>query len=304
MDEKNVSFTSLVTAYVRAYHSMYAKEKIFDDFLANCLIPEDKRKLIEPYFYLDKQMTTFERVELSTDKTMLPPTLLKAAIVLSRARYTEDTLEKDMMNGVKQYLILGSGMDTFAFRRQDLLEQLKVFEVDHPKTQEFKLQRFSELRWKHPDKLYFIPIDFTKENLITVITRSPAYDREAKSLFSWLGVTMYLTRKEILITLSSISKIARVGSKVIFDYLENDAFNPEKSHPEIKKRFELLKKIGEPMITGLNPLTLAEDLANLGFRLDENLSPKDIEKRYFQGRTDGFHAQMYEYIAYATLVKP
>ena len=109
--------------------------------------------------------------------------------LLSRARYTEDTLEKAIRQGVKQYIILGAGMDTFAFRRPDLMERLEVFEIDHPATQEFKLHRLAELGWKHPAKLHFIPIDFTKESLVTALTRSSSYDPKVKSLFSWLGVT-------------------------------------------------------------------------------------------------------------------
>jgi methyltransferase (TIGR00027 family) len=92
-------------------------------------------------------------------------------------------------------------MDTFAFRRPDLMESLKVFEVDHRATQKFKLNRLTELGWEHPENLYFIPIDFTKESLETVLTSSSSYDPRAKSFFSWLGVISYLTLEEILATL-------------------------------------------------------------------------------------------------------
>jgi methyltransferase (TIGR00027 family) len=81
--------------------------------------------------------------------------------IVSRARYTEDTLVEAIRHGVKQYVILGAGMDAFAFRRSDLMEQLRVFEVDHPTTQEYKLRRFAELGWKYTENLHFIPIDFT-----------------------------------------------------------------------------------------------------------------------------------------------
>ena len=85
-----------------------------------------------------------------------------AGFFSSRAWYAEDALEKTVSQGVKQYVILGAGMDTFAFRKPEMMEKLEVFEVDHPATQEFKLHRLAELGWKHPAKLHFIPIDFAK----------------------------------------------------------------------------------------------------------------------------------------------
>ena len=136
--------------------------------------------------------------------------------VISRARYTEETLEKAVRQGVKQYVILGAGMDTFAFRRPEMLEELEVFEVDHPATQEFKLNRLTELGWKHPAKLHFIPIDFTKESLVTALTRSSSYDPNVKSFFSWLGVTPYLTQEEVFATLRSIAEVAPAGSTSSF----------------------------------------------------------------------------------------
>ena len=77
-----------------------------------------------------------------------------------RARYAEETLEKAVTNGVKQCVILGAGLDTFAFRCPEMMKNLEVFEVDHPATQEFKLYRLAELGWEHPAKLHFTPYRF------------------------------------------------------------------------------------------------------------------------------------------------
>jgi methyltransferase (TIGR00027 family) len=137
-----------------------------------------------------------------------------------------------------------------------MMEQLEVFEVDHPATQKLKLQRLAELGWKHPAKLHFIPMDFTKESLVTVLTRSSSYDPTVKSFFNWLGVTYFLTRDEVFITLRSITKVAPAGSIVVFDYLDNDAFIPEKSSQQMQKSLEFLRNIGEPMKTSFNPSTL------------------------------------------------
>jgi len=315
MKENQASFTALSVAYMRAYHSMHDAPKIFDDFLAYDLIPKEKRELIEQYLIeqnlpLDQQLNYFKHTTLHSNDTPISASLRQVinnaineqgwiAQLFSRAWYAEDNLEIAIKQGVKQYVNLGAGMDTFAFRRPEMLEELEVFEIDHPATQEFKLHRLAELGWKHPAKLHFIPVDFTKESLVTALTSSSSYDSTAKNFFSWLGVTYFLTRDEVFKTLRYITEIAPADSTLVFDYFDTDAFIPEKSSPQMQKSLEYLRKIGEPMITGFNPSTLGEELASLGFRLHENLSPANIEERYFQGRTDGYHAYEYGHFACA-----
>jgi methyltransferase (TIGR00027 family) len=299
MKENQVSFTAMMTAYVRAYYAMHNTEKIFDDFLAYRLIPEEKRVLIEQYLTETNPLNNTDHSKLIFNQTDTLAYLKYPTLIIIRGRYVEDTLEKAISQGVKQYVILGAGLDTFAFRRPELIEQLDVFEVDHPATQEFKIHRLAELGWKHPAKLHFIPTDFTKENLRTVLTSSSSYDPNIKSLFSWLGVTVYLTREEIFTTLHSITKVAPAGSIVVFDYFGSDMFLPENLSPQIQKKLEINRKNGEPLKTGINPATLKEDLANLGLLLHENLNSKDIKERYFHERSDGYFTKGYEYIACA-----
>ncbi len=311
MKEDQASFTAMSVAYMRAYHSLHAKNKIFDDYLAYNLIPNEKIALIEQYWIdqcwtWDQQLNDTETTASHSGQTITVKSLEQAAhefagTFSSRARYAEDALEKAVNQGVKQYVILGAGMDTFAFRQSEMMEHLEVFEVDHPATQEFKLHRLVELGWKHPAKLHFIPMDFTKESLVTALTSSSSYDPKIKSFFNWLGVTYFLTLDEVFRTLRSISGVAPAGSIVVFDYLDTYAFIPEKMSPKMKESLEFLRNIGEPMLTGFNPSTLAEDLSGLGFHLLENLSPEDIEERYFQGRTDGYHAQEHGYFACAVV---
>jgi methyltransferase (TIGR00027 family) len=313
MKENQASFTAMLVAYMRAYHSMHDTPKIFDDFLAYCLIPEDKRKQIEQYLTCwDKQLYGTEHTELCSDQTTTTTSSMPVsnkstneqkwtAQLFCRARYAEETLEKAVREGVKQYLIIGAGLDTFAFRRPELMEKLEVFEVDHPATQEFKLHRLAELGWEIPKKLHFIPIDFTKESLATALKRSSSYDPKIKSFFSWLGVTYYLTKYDVFATLQSIAEVAATGSTVVFDYFDNEMFIPDKSSLRMQKTLEFLQNIGEPMITGFIPSTLAEDLARLGFCLKENLNPADIERFYLQGRNDGYRAADNVYFACAVV---
>jgi len=174
--------------------------------------------------------------------------------------------------------------------------------LDHPATQKFKLQRLAGLEWEHPAKLHFIPIDFTKKSLMTALTRSSSYDPNVKSFFSWLGVTPYLTQNEVCATLRSIAEVTPANSTIVFDYLDTDAFIPEKSSPQMQEQFKYLSKIDEPLkSSGFNPSNLAEELASLGFSLQETLSPTDIEEHYFKGRMDGYHTDEHEHFACAVI---
>lgn len=295
------SLTAMVTAYMRAYHTMYDTFKIFDDLLAYKLIPDDKRTIIEHSLTRIKQLNNPKCAESYLDQTTTLVSLIRETNVISRARYSEDTLEKAVRLGIKQYVILGAGMDTFAFRQPKMMEWLEVFEVDHPATQELKLLRLAELGWEHPAKLHFIPIDFTKENLATALTHSSSYDPRAKSFFSWLGVTYYLTQEDVFATLKSIADVAPTGSIVVFDYFDTNAFFSDKMSRQLEQKIDVFRKIGEPINTGFNPLMLAEDIASLGFHLNENLSPADIEERYFKGLTYKHHAHGYWRIACAVV---
>jgi methyltransferase (TIGR00027 family) len=294
MKENQASFTAMMQAYMHAYHAIHSTEKIFDDFLAYDLIPKEKQALIEQYLiehYLtcDKGLDDPDHTKLPFDQAITSTFLMQIINgIISRARYAEDTLKKTVKLGVNQYIILGAGMDTFAFRRPDLMEKLEAFEVDHPATQEFKLCRLAELKWKHPAKLHFIPIDFTKESLLKALMSSSFYDPKAKSFFSWLGVTSYLTKEDIFATLSSIAEVAPAGSILVFNYADTTVFIPEKLSPQMQEFLKLLRAIGEPMkMGGSDSSMLAEDLESLGFQLHENVSPTDIKRCYLKGRKNG-----------------
>jgi len=295
MDKKRASFTAMLMAYYRAYHAMHETPKIFHDFLACHLFTEDEHSFFENACSQAPRLDDPERAASLPDRAAAIAWALQTitpgpSMTLSRSRYTEEILDKAVGQGVRQYVILGAGFDTFAFRRPEMLEKLQVFEVDHPVTQAFKRQRIAEAGWKLPAQLHFVPVDFEQESLAEVLTRS-SYNPQALSFFSWLGVTYYLTRDAIFTTLHDIANIVPAGSAIIFDYLDTDAFVPEKAAKRVKNTIrDAQQNAGEPMITGFDPSSLAADLASLGFYLQENLSPTDIEERYFKGRTDDYHA--------------
>lgn len=293
MEESKVSKMALGTAYQRGYHATYDAPKVFDDFLANQLLPEEER------VSSDQQILAYVKFKDPALAASFPDQAAALAWIMqnwtglsttvSRSRYTEDRLEEALEQGVKQYVIIGAGMDTFVFRRPEIVKQIQVFEVDHPATQDYKRRRLAELGWELPAQLCFVPMDLTQESLAEALSRSP-YNPQALTFFNWLGVTYYLTRDEVFATLGAIANIAPAGSMVIFDYLDTDAFVPGKVDPLVSAIQQGAKQVGEPMKAGFDPAALATDLVGLGLRLKENLSPTDIEERYFKGRTDNYHA--------------
>ncbi|MEN6325070.1 MAG: class I SAM-dependent methyltransferase, partial [Syntrophomonas sp.] len=307
MKVNKASFPALIIAHCRAYHAMHDDPKIFDDFLANRLLTEEERtyfdgtlyKPMKVLKYLNSGKTVPSIIQLflprrtkQAFKAIAPEDLNKIsdltsgvdcymhatggpALTISRSRYTEDSLIKAANEGVKQYVILGAGLDTFAFRYPELMEKLRVFEVDQPVTQDHKRQRVTELGWEIPKQLYFIPVDFTRQSLDKELKNSP-YNPKALSFFSWLGVTYYLPREAVFNTLRSVASIAPKGSTIIFDYLDADAYDPSKVAP--RGQWMLYSLVGSKAKSGFDPVTLSRDLAPLGLSLKENLSPSEIEK--------------------------
>jgi methyltransferase (TIGR00027 family) len=300
VEENQISHTALSAAYIRAYHARYDNPRIFDDRLACHLLTDETWAVIEQQFTKPLKHINPERAALCPDdaatlawsmRTMAVP-----SIALARARYTEDKLEETVGQGVQQYVILGAGMDTFAFRHPEMLDKLQVFEVDHPATQSHKLHRLTELGWELPEQLHFVPIDFMQESLAEACTRS-SYNPRAQSFFNWLGVTMFLTRDAVLATLRDIAEIAPPGSSIIFDYMDTDSFIPGRAPKRVQMMLEGVRRLGEPMLCGFDPFSLDEELVRLGLFLQENLSPSDIQERYFQNRKDGYYATEHAYIA-------
>jgi methyltransferase (TIGR00027 family) len=304
MKENQAGITALITAYARAYHATHDSPKIFDDFLADQFYTAQEhidfdRYLAESIKLIDPELAVSQPDQATALAHVMQ--LHNAPITLSRSRYAEDCLEEAVKNGVQQYVILGAGFDTFAFRRPDLLTRLQVFEVDHPITQDLKRQRIAMPGWEIPAQLHFVPIDFTKESLTAALQRS-SYDPHQLSFFSWLGVSYYLTREVVFATLQDIAGIAQQGSTIVFDYMDADAFIPEKAGKRIQLMQWIAGQVGEPMKSGFDPHTLAAELDRLGYLLQENLAPAEIDRRYFQGRTDLYRAFEHLHFARAVVV--
>ena len=223
-----------------------------------------------------------------------------APTTLSRSRYAEDLVEQAVNRGIRQYVILGAGMDTFAFRRPDIAEKIKIFEVDHPATQEQKMDKLNNAGLVPAAQHYFIPVDFARTSLVEALRSSP-FDQREPAIFSWLGVTFYLTPEVVLDTFRAIAGISPSGSMVIFDFMDKEAFVPGKASRQSKKIQEIVKTAGEPMKMGFDINALSAGLDEAGLFLKEMLRPDEIENRYFKDRTDGYHASEHIHFAYAAV---
>jgi methyltransferase (TIGR00027 family) len=203
------------------------------------------------------------------------------ANVITRTRYTEDALQAAVARGARQYVLIGAGFDSFALRTPHYARQIEIFELDHPATQQLKLQRFHKCSLKLPPSVHFITVNFAEESVADALARSP-FQFDRLSFFSWLGVTMYLTREANLTTLKSVAACAPTGSELVFTYMDERIFvSQSASFLAFKER---VAAMGEPFLSGFDPRTLARELAICGLELVEDLSGEETNARY--GRPD------------------
>jgi methyltransferase (TIGR00027 family) len=201
--------------------------------------------------------------------------------ITARERYIDDFLKACLSEGLDQVVILGAGFDTRAYRIAGI-EKLRVFEVDHPATQEVKLKRLRTVIDPLPDHVTFIPVDF---NTQTLAERLPAsgYDEQGKTLFIWQGVTMYLTAEGVDSTLAFIAHHSGPGSAVIFDYFTNEFLRG----PLVKKIRRLMRMVGEEHLFGIDEGQLEPFLTRRGFRDVHNVTSEDLRGLYFIGPNAG-----------------
>lgn len=201
--------------------------------------------------------------------------------LVARSRIAEDALSEAVARGVRQYVLLGAGLDTFAHRNPHAAAGLRVFEVDHPATQEWKRQLISNAHLKSPASLVYVPVNFERESLAERLGAN-GFRSDEPAFFSWLGVTMYLSREAIRETLKFVvhSKVSRSG--IVFDYLT------------LPQRWDLLRRwgmkvlmrqvaaAGEPWQTFLDPQQVRVELAQLGFATVRDFGPAEINARLFE----------------------
>ena len=192
MDNK-ASITALMSSFGRAFHTENEEHPVFRDFLAKELMTAEEYTGVQNYILGGVQFFEPEIDPAKQEPKELLRRLVNVHIApspLCRAAYTEKALKTAVLTGTKQYVILGAGMDTFAFREPEFLSKYRVFEVDHPLTQADKLERITRAGWTIPDNLTFVPVDFTKDSLAERLIAA-GFDPSAKSFFSWFKSTAF-----------------------------------------------------------------------------------------------------------------
>lgn len=205
------------------------------------------------------------------------------AQIIGRSLFAEETLAKAVASGVDQYVLLGAGLDTFAYRNP--YPELRVFEVDNPDSGRWKRERLSLNNIRIPANVSYAAIDFERETLRDALARA-GFDLAKPAVFAWLGVTIYLTREAILATLKAVASLAK-GTEIVFDYGEpRDLTSPE-VQARVQERMNYLAAIGEPWISFFRPPEMAALLQEAAFSETEDLSGYAINARWFSGRADG-----------------
>lgn len=205
------------------------------------------------------------------------------AFMAVRSRFAEDLLAEAVAEGVRQYVVLGAGLDTFAYRNPHA--GMHVFEVDYPATQEWKRARLAEAKITEPESLTFVPLDFEHHTLAEGLTEA-GFDFARPAFFGWLGVVPYLTLDAVRSTLAMIGGLLP-GSGVCFDY----ALDPDTLSSERRLVFEALaarvERAGEPFRTFFTPDGLERLLGEAGFSRVVHSDAEFMNERYFDGRADG-----------------
>ena len=205
------------------------------------------------------------------------------AFVAARSRFAEDQLAVAVRRGVRQCVVLGAGLDTFAYRNP--FGDVRVIEVDHPATQAWKRELLAAAGIAIPSSVSFVAVDFAKQSLATELEHSGFRSTEP-SFFSWLGVVPYLTREAAFGTLRWIGSLPP-GSRVVFDYAVARSVLNLLERAALDALSMRVARAGEPFQLFFEPLELASSLRQMGFLQLEDLGAEEINARYFAGRTDG-----------------
>ena len=279
------SLTALTAAAARAAHLIVDDEpRIFSDVLASAMLGDQAEEF------------------LSYHRAHGTHLVLRSARAQAtcRSRYAEDRLADRVRGGVTQYVILGAGLDSFAYR-SDLAGQVQVFEVDHPATQQWKRRLLSAARIAAPDSVTFVPVDFENDSLEERLTQG-GFDPARPALVSWLGVTMYLTRAAIGQTLAVIGRFAP-GTEIITDHMLPAGLRDEDGDSYVEQVAPVAAQRGEPWLTFLSPGDMSGLLAEHGFGSIKHVRQRDTVEPATWNRSDSLRPIDLSYLAHATVAR-
>jgi methyltransferase (TIGR00027 family) len=257
------SKTALAAAHHRAAHQVLEQGRIFSDPFAIRILGDTPESI-------------------ANEAVQHPSRTRMRFFIAVRTRLAEEALASAVERGVRQLVVLGAGLDTFAYR-SPYREALRIFEADHPHTQIWKREALANAAISVPSWLTFAAVDFEKQTLVQGL-EAAAFDRTQPTFFTWLGVVPYLTEQAIWSTLTFISSLPN-ESQVVFDYGDL----PESLSPEIRARHDALAErvanLGEAWLTFFDEDELHAQLRTLGFSDIDDWGPQRIAARFFPARS-------------------
>jgi methyltransferase (TIGR00027 family) len=285
---------------MRAVHTRLDRPPLIEDSWGDRLVLESERQAVAKLILRGLDPATREQIE-ALDSVAVLDAALRAHLgygwAIVRTRYAEDVLEAAVARGIRQYVILGAGFDSFALRQPAFARNVAVFEIDHPLTQNLKHQRLHDCGLQVPSNLHFVPADLGQEEPGTALARSP-FRLTEPAFFSWLGVTQYLTRRANIATLRGIAGCSAAGSELVFTYVDERELGPDRESVDLG-RVQSTVVSSEPWLSGFAPARLAHDLRAIGLILVEDLGGQEAQQRYCRGRRDGLSPAPAFHIAHA-----
>lgn len=264
---------------MRAYHQLFDPEpRVLDDPIVLRLLGEDG----------------IARVRAERERFEHPLARGLRAHVVLRSRFAEDSLRDAVARGIEQYVLLGAGMDTFAYRQPEWARSIEIIEVDHPASQTVKREQLAAAGIDISENVHYAGIDFEHESLADGLRRC-GVDFTKRTFFSWLGVTMYLTREAIEAVLRTVAAFPR-GSEIVLTFAQ-----PRDEREGGAKFSDAAASVGEPWLSYFTPAEIDVLLRATGFAEVEFLTREESVRRYFGDRPDGLPAPRRVSIARATL---
>ncbi len=259
MEQGHLSRTALAAARHRAAHQVLEGGRVFADPLALRILGEDPEGIRRK-----------AEVDPLSRRTRL--------FIAIRTRFAEDALAAAVDHGARQLVVLGAGLDTYAYR-SPFGERLRIFEVDHPATQAWKRHRLNEASIPIPVWQTFAPIDFERDSLSEALTAA-GFDPAQQTFFTWLGVVPYLSNEAIWSTFGFIAALPG-GAQVVFDYSDPPESLSAESRAFHDLRAARVQEFGEPWVTHFDGEDLRAGLLAVGFAEVEDLGPPQSVARYF-----------------------
>lgn len=268
MTERNASVTARGVAVSRAAHQLIdGVPPILDDTVIVRLLGPDIEAAIRGD--LDRYQSA-------------PARGLRSHVVL-RSRVAEDALREAVAHGITQYVLLGAGLDTFSYRQPEWARSLQIAEVDQPASQADKRRLLADAGIEIPSNVRYADVDFERETLSEGLRRC-GIPFERPTFFSWLGVTMYLTREAIDAVLATIARFAE-GSEIVLTFVQP----PEPDEQGAAGRFlaERAAALGEPWLSYFEPSEIEAVLRGHGFSDIRFLTRDAAMRQYYAERRDG-----------------